>query len=280
MQLVLVCEKERDTSYHMISDAIQQIVVQGVDHEYRMGAVSLLALSNMNIEVTRGEFLSIIGPSGSGKTTLVKLMGGLLVPTSGHVKLNNRPPSDAQARKSIGWVSQEGALLPWRTVIDNVSLPLEVNNKDKLLINLDAETVVDAVGLADFMEYYPHQLSGGMKQRVALARSLVTDPDVLLMDEPLGSLDEITRMSMRYELLKIWEHTSKTAVMVTHSITEALSMSERVIVLSQSPGCVIGEILVDLPYPRDDTIEREPSFLDKVEQVKSLISLDESLKAR
>ncbi len=255
----------------MATELSTHINVAGVGHEYKTKAGLLSVLSQIDLTVARGEFLSVIGPSGGGKTTLLKVIGGLLAPTSGTVTLDGGPPAEAQRRKSIGFVSQEGAIFPWRTVLGNVALPLEVNSRAEDVAE-DPAAVVDAVGLTDFIDYYPYQLSGGMKQRVALARALVTDPDVLLMDEPLGALDEITRAAMRYELLRIWERSNKTVVMVTHSVPEAVTMSDRVAVLSPRPGRVVGEVHVDLPRPRDEGMERDGRFLDTVEQVKHLLS--------
>ena len=255
----------------MALDLSPHIAVAGVGHEYKTRSRPLLALSNVDLTVPRGEYLSIIGPSGGGKSTLLKAIGGLLSPMFGRVTLDGRPPIESQRRKSIGFVFQEGALLPWRTVLGNVSLPLEVNTGAGDDAH-DPAAVVDAVGLSDFGDYYPHQLSGGMKQRVALARALVSDPDILLMDEPLGALDEITRAEMRYELMRIWERASKTVVMVTHSVPEAVMMSDRVAVLSSRPGRLVGEVHVDLPRPRDEAMERDGRFLDTVERVKDLLS--------
>ncbi len=248
------------------------ISIEGVDAVYEAGAAPLSALLGIEMRVERGEFVSVIGPSGCGKSTLLRIVGGLQAPTRGRVLIDGREPREAQRDKGIGFVFQNPSLLPWRRVIENVRLPLEVNRKRT---GADADRLVDLVGLGEFRDYYPHQLSGGMQQRVALARSLVTEPSLLLMDEPFGALDEITRASMRLELLRIWrtrsESLSSTVIFVTHSIPEALLLSDRVIVLSPQPGQVAGVIEVDLPRPRTEEIEFEPSFLEHARGLRALL---------
>ncbi len=249
------------------------ITVRGLTHVYGVDGTALTALAGVDFEARRGEFVSVIGPSGGGKTTLLKVIGGLLQPTSGTVAIDGASPEDAQLLKRIGFVFQESALLPWKTVTQNVRLPMEINH-GKIPPDIGATgRLIETVGLDEFRDYYSHQLSGGMRQRVAFARALVTDPDVLLMDEPLGSLDEITRTSMRYELLKIWEALPKTIVLVTHSIAEAVMMSDRVVVLSSRPGRVVGEISIVLPRPREEALERAPEFLDRADAVKELLAI-------
>lgn len=249
------------------------ITVRGLTHVYGVDGTALTALAGVDFEARRGEFVSVIGPSGGGKTTLLKVIGGLLQPTSGTVAIDGASPEDAQLLKRIGFVFQEPALLPWKTVTQNVRLPMEINH-GKIPPNIGATgRLIETVGLDEFRDYYSHQLSGGMRQRVAFARALVTDPDVLLMDEPLGSLDEITRTSMRYELLKVWEALPKTIVLVTHSIAEAVMMSDRVVVLSSRPGRVVGAVSIDLPRPREEALERAPEFLERADRVKELLAL-------
>ena len=181
------------------------------------------------------------------KTTLLRTIGGLLKPTVGVVEIDGMPPSEAQRRKMIGFVFQDPAILPWLKVLDNVRLPLQLNPSRTHGNADDPERLVEAIGLTEFEDYYPHQLSGGMKQRVALARALVLNPDVLLMDEPLGSLDEMTRVAMRYELLRIWELSRKTVLFVTHSIQEAVLLSDRVVIMSSRPGRIVQQVEVALP---------------------------------
>ncbi len=252
--------------------AAYEISAVGLSKIFSSNNGEMTALANVSLEVKQGEFLSIIGPSGCGKTTLLKIMGGLLEPTAGRVDIGDGGPEDAQGRKDIGFVFQDPAILPWRTVLDNIKLPLQVNRKAGTRELARARELVEMVGLGDFSGYYPHQLSGGMKQRVALARALVFNPTVLLMDEPLGSLDEITRGQMRYELLRLWEMTRKTVVMVTHSVVEAVVVSDRVAVMSGPPGRISGTIDIDLPRPRDESVERSDAFLDYTFRVKGLLA--------
>ncbi len=233
----------------------------------------LTALDGLDLTVYEGEFVSIIGPSGCGKTTLLKVIGGLLEPTSGVMEIAGKSPRHAQEFKQVGFVFQESSLLPWRNVLDNVMLPLSVGSTRGSRAGgiEDAERTVRSVGLEEFARYYPHQLSGGMRQRVALARALVFNPSLLLMDEPLGSLDEITRAAMRYEVLRLWETTGTSVVMVTHSIPEAVGLSDRVVVMSGLPGRVRGTVQIDIPRPRNEAMERTGAFLDCVDAVKRLL---------
>ena len=234
---------------------------------------SLRALAGIDLSVSRGEFVSIIGPSGCGKTTLLRIIGGLQAPTAGSVLIGGRPPRDAQRDKQIGFVFQDPSLLPWRNLIENVRLPLQVNRRKDG--GIDPERVVQLVGLASFRRYYPHQLSGGMQQRVAIARSFVTSPSVLLMDEPFGALDEITRSAMRFELLRVWRSEAAgpdcTVVFVTHSIAEAVLLSDRVVVMSPQPGRIAASLQIDLPRPREEASEETPEFIDYARRLRSLL---------
>jgi NitT/TauT family transport system ATP-binding protein len=249
------------------------IAIQGVDMVYDDTQRSLRALAGIDLSIARGEFVSIIGPSGCGKTTLLRIIGGLQAPTAGSVLIDGRPPRAAQREKQIGFVFQDPSLLPWRSVIDNVRLPLQVNRRKDG--GKDPERVVDLVGLAGFRRYYPHQLSGGMQQRVAIARSFVTSPSVLLMDEPFGALDEITRSAMRFELLRVWRSEAAevdcTVVFVTHSIAEAVLLSDRVIVMSPQPGRIAASLPIDLPRPRDEALEESQQFIDYGRRLRGLL---------
>ena len=228
---------------------------------FSTGSERLNALENVTLEVGYGEFLCLLGPSGCGKSTLLRIVGGLLEPTSGEVTVAGQTPMEAQAEKELGFVFQEPSLLPWRTAIDNIRLPLEVNRRKNRDARYSVDDLLNLVGLEQFGHYYPSQLSGGMQQRVALARVLAFDPSLLLMDEPFGALDEITRAMMRYELLRIWDLDQKTVVFVTHSISEAVMLSDRVAVLSDRPGHVKGIVEIDLQRPRSEGMERGPEFL-------------------
>lgn len=227
----------------------------------------------MSLEVAPSEFVSLIGPSGCGKTTLLRAIGGLTDTTSGSIELSGMQPLELQRRKGIGFVSQDAALLPWRTALENVRLPFQLNanstKSDSLAI---AEQTLNAVGLAEFAAYYPHQLSGGMRQRVAFARALAISPGLLLMDEPLSALDEMTREEMRYELLSLWEQQRPTVIFVTHSIPEAIVLSDRVVVLSARPGQIADDITIDLPRPRLQEVERSDRFLEYTYKVKDELS--------
>jgi NitT/TauT family transport system ATP-binding protein len=247
------------------------IVIEGVDAVYEAGQERLRALAGVDLTVGHGEFVSIIGPSGCGKTTLLRIVGGLQEPQTGRVLIDGRPPRQAQRDKQIGFVFQDPSLLPWRSVVDNVRLPLQVNRRDA---GKDPDGLIDLVGLRDFRRYYPYQLSGGMQQRVALARSFVTSPSVLLMDEPFGALDEITRSAMRFELMRVWRSEAApdcTVVFVTHSIAEAVLLSDRVIVMSPQPGRVAAALNINLPRPRGEEIEETQQFVDYTRRLRGLL---------
>ena len=217
-------------------------------------------LQDINIEIARGEFLCLIGPSGCGKSTLLRLVGGLIEPTSGEIHIDHLTPAEARANKAIGFVFQEPSLLPWRTVADNIRLPLEVNRQNNPENVRSVSELLHLVGLDGYSEYYPAQVSGGMLQRVALARALASGASLLLMDEPFGALDEITRAAMGYELLRIWNTDKKSVVFVTHSISEAVTLSDRVAVMSRRPGRIVEMVEIDLPRPRTRSMERGPAF--------------------
>ena len=249
--------------------AITSISVNRLSHRYD----SLEVLRNVNLEAAPSEFVSLIGPSGCGKTTLLRAIGGLTDATSGSIELSGRQPAELQRRKGIGFVSQDAALLPWRTVLDNVRLPFQLNTRTAGAgASKDVEQALDAVGLGEFGGYYPHQLSGGMRQRVALARALAIGPGLLLMDEPLSALDEMTREEMRYELLLLWERQRPTVLFVTHSIQEAVVLSDRVVVLSARPGEIVADIAIDLPRPRIEAVERSNSFLEYTYRIRNALS--------
>lgn len=258
------------------------MAIEGLTHVFDRGNRPLTVLGNVSLRVGWGEFVSVIGPSGCGKSTLLRLIGGLLQPTAGRVDVAGATPAEAQRRKAIGYVFQDPSLLPWRTVLANATLPLEVNRRGHArgeARRRDPRELLDLVGLREFEGYYPRELSGGMQQRVALARALVFEPSLLLMDEPFGALDEITRRAMRYELLRIWQagdgaSERKTVVFVTHSIPEAIALSDRVVVMSGAPGTVRAVIDIDLPRPRDEEMETQPAFLDYVVRLRRLLRVD------
>ncbi|MGC8780749.1 MAG: ABC transporter ATP-binding protein [Anaerolineae bacterium] len=230
---------------------------------------ALLALDGVSLAVGEGEFLAIVGPSGCGKSTLLRLLAGLERPISGQVRLRGQPLT--APRREIGFVFQRATLMPWRTVLDNIMLPLEINRTDRAQGLAEARKWVSLMGLDGFANAYPAQLSGGMQQRVALARALIHEPSLLLLDEPFGALDALTRERMNSELLRIWDRRRVTVVMVTHSITEALFLADRVLVMAPRPGRIRAEFPVALPRPRDRAITTEPEFVQMVRAVRAEI---------
>ena len=225
----------------------------------------LHALNQVSFEVCPQEFVCVLGPSGSGKSTLLRILAGLLPPTSGEVIF-----SDGQ-QPGIGMVFQQANLMPWRTVIENLTLPLELAGADSDTAHQKAREMMELVGLDGFDAYWPRDLSGGMAQRVAIARALIHDPDLLLLDEPFGSLDALTRERMWTELSRIWQAKLKTVLMVTHSISEALFLADRVLVLTQRPGKVKLDLEVDLPRPRVDEMRYTALFGQLARQLKEAI---------
>lgn len=236
---------------------------------YDPGRAHTLALHEMSVSVAEGEFLAIVGPSGCGKSTLLRLMSGLLQPISGQVCFRGRPLT--APRREIGLVFQRANLMPWRTVLGNILLPLEVAGVPQAEMLERAQALVSLVGLDGFADAFPRQLSGGMQQRVALARALVHEPSVLLLDEPFGSLDALTRERMNGELLRIWALNRPTVTMVTHSISEATLLADRVLVMSSRPGQVRAEFPVPLPRPRQMTLTSEPEFLRLTRAIRAEI---------
>ncbi len=232
-------------------------------------AKKVTALQQVNAEIKDGEFAVILGPSGCGKSTMLYLIAGFEKPTNGTISLNNRiitkPDSDR------GFVFQDFALYPWRTVLKNVTFGLEIKKIPKQEAEKKAKKYIDMVGLDGFEHAYPHTLSGGMKQRVGIARALVYDPEVLLMDEPFGALDAQTRKHMQMELEKIWEQTKKTVVFVTHSVIEAVYLADRVFVMTARPGTIKGIVNVDLPRPRNYTDEE---FLHVREKILNILETE------
>jgi len=204
------------------------------------------ALSSISVEMTSGEFVCIVGPSGCGKSTILRLVAGLIMPTTGTVKVDGSQITAPSPER--GMVFQKPTLFPWLTVRQNIAFSARMQEKNK---DAEIERMLEVIGLKSFELDYPHQLSGGMAQRVALARTLINEPYILLLDEPLGALDAFTRMSMQDEILKIWKETRQLAVMVTHDIEEAVYMGTRVIVMEPSPGRIIDDIAIKLPYPRN-----------------------------
>ena len=249
------------------------VEVRDLDKSFAVEGRELEALKGVSLAVNAGEFVSLLGPSGCGKTTLLNIIAGLVPRTAGTVLfkslLHERP------RRDVGMMFQSPVLLPWRTVEQNILLPAEI-----LHLNMDemrnrVREVLDLVGLSGFKDQRPSQLSGGMAQRVALCRLLVFDPDMLLMDEPFGALDEFTREAMDMELLRVWGTTSKTVIFVTHNITEAVLLSDRVVVMTPRPGRIADIVTPDLPRPRTPEMLGSESLIRCVQQIRSTLGVAE-----
>jgi len=228
----------------------------------RPGEEPFIIFKNINLTVRDGEFVSIVGPSGCGKTTLLRVINGLMPHSGGQILIDGKSAEDVNQELLMGFVFQGASLLPWRTSLKNVLLGVEGRGRDAKGTEQSARKYLELVGLSGFEKYYPHQLSGGMQQRVNLARALAVDPRILLMDEPFAALDAQTRNFMQLELLRIWRETRKTVIFVTHMIAEAILLSDRVIVFSHRPGTVRSEFQVPLPRPRTMDIKSDPRFLD------------------
>lgn len=243
--------------------------IDAVSKTYGTSGSTVHALQETDLTVRPGEFITLVGPSGCGKSTLLNIVAGLLDASAGQVRFKGQP-MDGPSR-DIGFMFQAPVLLPWRTVERNVLLPAEVFGQDVKAQRDKARDVLGLVGLGEFAERYPRQLSGGMQQRVSLARVLVYEPDVLLMDEPFGALDEFTRETMNLELLKIAQATGVTVLFVTHNIGEAVFLADRVVVMSPRPGRVAGVVQVGLPRPRTIEQQHDPVFTDLVFEVRGLL---------
>ncbi len=224
------------------------------------------ALKDISFQMNAQDFLCVLGPSGSGKTTLLRILAGLLKPSKGSVHFFHPEKTPV-----IGLVFQQANLMPWRTVSENISLPLELKGVNQEESSRRTKAMIELVGLQEFANVWPSSLSGGMAQRVALARALIQDPDVLLLDEPFGGLDALTRERMGVELLRIWQSSRKTVVMVTHSISEALLLADRIIMLTPRPGRILLDIGVDLPRPRQEDVRYSPKFIELSKALRSAI---------
>ena len=232
---------------------------------------TVTALDGISLAIAPGSFLTLLGPSGCGKSTLLRVIADLAMPNAGNVSVLGGPPETARRNRDIGFVFQDAALLPWRTALQNVELPLEVGGAAARPGNRSPAELLKLVGLEGWENAYPHELSGGMRQRVAIARALVSGPKLLLMDEPFGALDEITRDRLNEELLGVWESTGTTIVFVTHSIYEAVFLSQQVLVLAARPGRVRQLVNIDLPSPRRLAMRETPEFVRLAGELRRIL---------
>jgi NitT/TauT family transport system ATP-binding protein len=244
------------------------ISAQNLDLTFETNDGPVHALKDITLDIAEGEFVSLIGPSGCGKTTLLRVIADLEKPTGGSVSVNGMTPEEARLARAYGYVFQQAALLPWRTIEDNISLPLEVMGLDKATRKQRIASNLELVNLAGFEKKFPWQLSGGMQQRASIARALAVEPAMLLMDEPFGALDEIVRDHLNEQLLKLWAKTRKTVVFVTHSIPEAVFLSTKIVVMSPRPGRIHEIIDCDLGSDRPLDIRETPEFLKIAHQVR------------
>lgn len=242
-----------------------EISLKNIGMEYQNG---ITALTNVSIDIKKGEFVSLLGPSGCGKTTLLRIIADLLKPTSGEVTVGGETPTEARLKRKYGIVFQSPVLYDWRTVKKNVMLPMEILKVPKPDREERAMQMLELVGLTDFADRYPKQLSGGMQQRVGIARALAIQPEILLMDEPFSALDEFTREKLHEDLLRIWRKTDKTIVFVTHNIAESVFLSDRVCVLSPHPGRLSALIDIDFARPRTAEIKNTIEFTDYVAKIR------------
>ena len=253
------------------SNRSDSLVLEGIWKTFGTGRGRAAALEDVDIAVPRGQFVTLIGPSGCGKSTLLRIVAGLAEADRGTVSVFGETVSKAMAAKHIGFVPQSPALLPWRSVLDNVRLPLQVNRKADGAATRnprDPKEVLESFGLGKVLDRRPAQLSGGMQQRVAIARAFVFDPTILLMDEPFSALDELTREVQRHELVKVWQSNQKTVLFVTHSVAEAVALSDVIVVMSSQPGRIRAVVPVGLPRPRTQFVETTDEFHDVESQVR------------
>ncbi|CAM5190144.1 NitT/TauT family transport system ATP-binding protein OS=Castellaniella defragrans OX=75697 GN=HNR28_000909 PE=4 SV=1 [Castellaniella defragrans] len=247
-----------------------KLEVKGLSKSYvgKDGEDSLV-LSDINLRVPAGQFVCIVGASGCGKTTFVKIVDGLTGITSGQVEVDGKPVAGPSPER--GFVFQNDSLFPWRTVQDNILFGLEMQGRSRASSVKRSQEMIELVGLAGYGDYYPHELSGGMRQRVNLARALAMDPDILMMDEPFAALDAQTREIMQRELLKIWEARKKTVLFITHQIDEAIYLADRVLVFGANPGRIKDDISIDFPRPRSLHLKRTPEFIEHTDRIWNLI---------
>ena len=252
------------------------VVLENVDMIFGEGAADQVhALKEIDLQIEQNDFISLIGPSGCGKSTLLRVVGDLIQPTSGMATINGKSARQARLDQDYGIVFQAATLYDWRTVAKNVQLPLELMQFSRTEKDRRTQAMLELVELTDFAAHYPWQLSGGMQQRIAIARALSFEPSILLMDEPFGALDEMTRERLNLELLNIWRKTNTTVLFVTHSITEAVFLSTRVIVMSARPGRITADIAIDLPQPRNAETRSNVRFFELETEVREALRISE-----
>jgi NitT/TauT family transport system ATP-binding protein len=249
--------------------AVVAVSLRGVSKKYGNGVSALAAL---DLDVHRGEFLTLLGPSGCGKSTVLRLIAGLMSPTTGTVTLS---PQSASARigHSVGFVFQEPTLMPWASVFDNVRLPLRLANIPRVEADAKVSGALARVGLSEFANVYPRELSGGMRMRVSIARALVTDPDILLMDEPFAALDEITRFRLNNDLMALWRSLRQTVIFVTHSVFESVYLSQRVVVMTPRPGRISAELCIEAPEPRLEDFRTSAGYAAQCRDVSVTLAM-------
>ena len=247
------------------------IRMRGVGVVYPSAQGPVNTLTGVDLAVADGEFVALLGPTGCGKSTLLRLVSDLLRPTSGQIEVRGQPAAAARRANEFGFVFQEPALLPWRSALENVRLPLEVVDYPASDRQARCESLLEMVGLTRFRGHYPHELSGGMKQRVAIVRALAWNPSILLMDEPFSALDELTKAQLQDDLLDLWASEKKTVLFVTHNISEAVYLADRVVVMSAHPGRIARTVTIDLPRPRTADLRETLPFLALVREAREAL---------
>lgn len=246
-----------------------EIQIRNVSMKYQVNnGEDIVALNDVSLDIRQGEFISLLGPSGCGKTTLLRIIADLIQPTSGSVSVHGLSPKEIRIQKKYGIVFQSPVLYDWRTVRRNICMPMEIMGVPKKERTSRINKMLDLVDLQNFGSKYPFELSGGMQQRVGIARALALEPEYLLMDEPFSALDEFTREKLNEDLLKIWSKTNKTIIFVTHNIPESVFLSDRVVVLSPHPGRISAVVDIDLPRPRRNTLRETPEFYEYVARIR------------